>query len=198
MKKAKKIGITEIVLVGVFAALVYAAHWIRLPIETPVDRTAIHLGNILCLLSGFVLGPLWGGMAAGLGPMLFDMTYPGYFASWPFTLVFKFIMGFLCGLIGSRTRVSAGFDLASKITAAAAGQLAYVFLYLGKGIVWDGMLVAGLVPKAAFVRTMTANALPSVINALIAVAISAPLALALQKALKNVPLYRNFAGRRNL
>ena len=191
MMDRNKRSIANIVLIGVFTALVFASSWIRINIPTPIDNTGIHLGNVLCLLSGFILGPLRGGMAAGLGSMLFDFTNPLYFPSWPFTLVFKFLMGFLCGLVGSRVRTPAPRDTAFKVAAAVTGQFAYIVLYLSwtyiKAVYWL------LVDKDAAWVTIAVKAPVSLLNGVFAVALSVPLALALQKALKGVPLYRRFA-----
>lgn len=194
MEKSKRtIGIAHIVLVGVFAALVFSASMLQINIPTPIDNTRIHLGNVLCLLSGFILGPLYGGAAAGLGSMLFDFTNPLYFPSWPFTLVFKFAMGALCGLIGARVRTPNRNDLAFKITAAVTGQLTYIVLYLSRtyieAVYWN------LVDKDVAWATIAVKAPVSLINGVFAVVISVPLAIALQKALKNVPLYQRFTGR---
>ena len=53
-----------------------------IPISTGIDNTRIHLGNVLCLLSG-LLWRLAGRMAAGLGSAIFDLTNPLYIASHP-------------------------------------------------------------------------------------------------------------------
>jgi len=37
------------------------------------DISRIHLGNAFCLLAGFVMGPIGGGLASGIGAMLYDL-----------------------------------------------------------------------------------------------------------------------------
>ena len=70
-----KKAIYRITLTAVFAALVFVSSMLSVPIPVAIgDVTRIHLGNIFCLLSGFVLGPLAGGLAAGLGSALYDLT----------------------------------------------------------------------------------------------------------------------------
>ena len=97
MKQESK-WVYRVTLTAVFAALVFVSSMISVPIPVAIgDVTRIHLGNIFCLLSGFVLGPVGGGLAAGLGSALYDMTNPAYIASAPFTFAFKFMLAAVCG-----------------------------------------------------------------------------------------------------
>ena len=67
MKQESK-WIYRVTLTAVFAALVFVSSMISVPIPVAIgDVTRIHLGNIFCLLSGFVLGPVGGGLAAVCG-----------------------------------------------------------------------------------------------------------------------------------
>ena len=81
----------------IFASMMAA--FLQLSIPTAIGTTRIHLGNVMCLLSGMLLGPVYGGVAAGVGSMLFDLTSPVYISSAPFTFIFKFAMAWLCGKI---------------------------------------------------------------------------------------------------
>ena len=57
--------IYQVAGIGVFAALVFVSSMISIPIPVAIGSvTRIHLGNIFCLLSGFILGPVGGGLAA--------------------------------------------------------------------------------------------------------------------------------------
>ena len=89
----------DIVYIGVMAALVFVASRLRFTVPLPVGNTGLHLGNVFCLLSGFLLGPASGGLAAGIGSLIFDLTDPLFISSAPFTFVFKFLMAFVCGII---------------------------------------------------------------------------------------------------
>ncbi len=177
----QKITTKQMVLTGVMAAVVFATNYIRIMIPTPIDNTAIHVANVACLLSAFLLGPLYGGLSAGIGSAIYDLTNPLYLASAPFTLVFKFIMAFVCGKIaysGQRQAKSVKWN----IIGAISGALSYVVLYLSKNfaenvffkkVQWQTAAI-DLVPKA----------LTSTANAVIAVVIAVPLALAIFKAMK--------------
>ena len=58
-----------ICLTGLMAALACVSNYIS--IATPASR--IHIGNAVCVLSGLLLGPLYGFFAAAIGNGLFDI-----------------------------------------------------------------------------------------------------------------------------
>ena len=59
-----------ICLTGLMAALACVSNYIS--IATPASR--IHIGNAVCVLSGLLLGPLYGFFAAAIGNGLFDTS----------------------------------------------------------------------------------------------------------------------------
>ena len=70
----RKSSIYKIVTVGLLGALVFVSNYLSFPIPVPVgDISRIHLGNVFCLLSGFVMGPVYGGLASGIGAALYDL-----------------------------------------------------------------------------------------------------------------------------
>ena len=126
-------------------------------------------------------------MAAGIGSMIFDFTDPIYIASSPFTLVFKFTMGFLCGWI-AYARQREGRRVGYNFLGAVVGQGAYMVLYLSKSFLED-IFFKQVETQTALVDVGT-KALTSGANAVIAVLISVPLALALRKALSYTTIYQ--------
>ncbi len=93
MKDAKT---RRLVLAALMAALTFAAATvIRIP--TPTGGY-VHPGDGLVLLCGWLLGPWWGGAAAGLGSMLVDLL-GGYAVFVPGTLVIKFLMAMAAALL---------------------------------------------------------------------------------------------------
>ena len=72
----KKHGANAYVLtfVGVMAAIIYVVTLFRFPLL----GSKVHFANAVCLLSGMLLGPWWGGAAAGLGSALYDAFGGGY------------------------------------------------------------------------------------------------------------------------
>lgn len=181
MGKQNGTTIYKLALWAVFAALVFAASQISIPIPVAIGSVSrIHLGNIFCLLSGFILGPVGGGLAAGVGSALYDMTNPAYIASAPFTFAFKFLLAAVCGWIayagGNR-----GENHRLNVLAAVSGSVSYMILYLGKGFV-EGLLLGselGAVLTALLTKLATSG-----VNAVIAVVVSVPLCAAIRAALK--------------
>ena len=48
-------------MVGVMAAAVYVASaFLQIPNPTVIDNMRLHMGNVICLLSGLLLGPVQG------------------------------------------------------------------------------------------------------------------------------------------
>lgn len=173
--------IFKIVLVALFAALVFVSSMMSVPIPVAIgDVTRIHLGNIFCLLSGFVLGPVGGGLAAGIGSALYDMTNPVYITSAPFTFAFKFLLAAVCGWVAYAQGSRAGHH-GQNILAAISGSASYMVLYLAKSLIEGLLLGNALVPVLLSVGT---KAVTSGVNAVIAVVVSVPLYAAIRLALK--------------
>jgi uncharacterized membrane protein len=179
MKPLKnRFSTADIVLAGMFAAVVFGGQFLRYNIMTPIGPTAISLGNIFILLAGLVLGPLRGGLASGLGAALYNFTNPMLLAYWPFTLVFRFTHAFVCGTAAKRRD-----GMLWMYAAAAAGQAVYIFLFLAQRFFWDGLILLRLSPAEAWIL-LAAPAITAAINGTVAVAAAPPLAFALKKALK--------------
>ena len=179
MARENQKTIYAIVAVALFAALVFVGSVIQVPVPAAFGMTRIHLGNIFCLLSGFMLGPVSGGLAAGIGSGLYDIIIYGDMLSAPFTLVFKGLLAGVCGLIAYAGRAAAkkfSRNLIACITAAVVSSL----FYMCKGIV--ELMIGG----SAFVPAFIANIpklLTSPPNTIIAVVVAMALYPALRKAL---------------
>lgn len=180
----KKLTIRQIAFVGILAALVYATSaYLQIPIPTAIGSTRLHMGNVMCLLSGLLLGPLQGGLAAGIGSVFFDLTNPLYIASAPFTFIFKFLMAWVCGMIAHKLGKE---TVAKYIFGAVLGAICYVVLYLGKSFVED-YFVLGL-PLEAVMLTVGQKGLVSSANGIIAALVSVPLYLTLRPILNRARL----------
>lgn len=177
----KKLTTKKLVYVALFTALVYIfSRFFQIPIATPFGQTRFHLGNVFCLLAGLLMGPGFGGLAAGLGSALFDLFDPVYFTSAPITFITKFALAFVAGLIYKK-RASL-IDKKKLVVASICGQLTYVFLYLLKSFITNKFIMgftneavmAELLPKAGV----------SLVNALISVIIASIIAIPLLKSVK--------------
>lgn len=185
-----------IVTVALMAALVLVFSYIQIIIPTPLGKTRLHLGNVMCLLAALLFGKTKGGLAAGLGSMFFDLFDPVYLPECWITFIMKFTMAFVCGAVAHSGSKPLGANdgsgekksraSARQIIGAVCGALSYVVLYVGKTFVVE-RLVKGYELETVLV-TMTTKGTVSLVNALIAVAASLLLAAALRPALKKAGL----------
>ena len=186
-EKSNRISIYRIALISVFAALVFAANWLYIPIPVAVgSMSRISLGNVFSLLSGLILGPISGGLASGIGAALFDVTNPAYIASAPFTFVFKFLLAAVCGWI-AHAKAAKGENHKRNLVAAVCGSVTYIILYLSKAFI-QSMLVGNALNVTLL--AVGEKLLTSSVNAVVAVIISVPLSAAIRLALKKSGLMK--------
>lgn len=179
----------NLALAGLMAALVFVATmFFKVEIVVAGEKTMIGFANVFCILSGLLLGPLYGGLAAGIGSALFDLL-GGWASSAPVTLVTKFAMAFLCGLIAWGGDKS-GKKPSRVIVGAVSGSLFYCVLYLGYSWLREVLLgSAAYAVQAVMLMKLGAT----LTNAVLADVIAVPLYFAVRRALS-----RNFPdGRRS-
>lgn len=179
----KKLTTKQIALTALMAALTVVGSWMRITI--PVDiggNTSFHLGNILCALSGILLGPWLGGLAAGMGSAIFDIVfYPMYISECWITFLTKACYGLAAGLVIRCGGAAWGYVRA--VLASLAGAVTYAVLYLAKTYFYGGLLLGGLTHEAAMASVVLK--LPATIfNGAVAVIFAPILAMALCKALR--------------
>lgn len=171
----------KMVTAALLAALTVVGSAIR--ITLPLDiagTTSFHLGNIMCALSGILLGPWLGGAAAGIGSALYDMFNPLYISEAWITFLMKFAYGLGAGLVIRVGREQWGYGRA--VAASAAGAVAYAILYLAKSYFYSGLLIHGLEPAAALI-SVGAKLPATVFNAVVAIVCAPILAVAIRKGL---------------
>lgn len=171
----------KIVLVALLAALTCVGSALRITIPLDIGgTTSFHLGNVLCALSGILMGPWLGGLAAGLGSMIYDMFNPLYLSECWMTFLMKGAYGLATGLViqaGSRK-----WGYGKAVVATTCGAVTYAALYLAKSYFYSGLLVKGLDPAAAWL-TVIGKLPATAFNAVVAVVLSPVLAVAIHKAL---------------
>ena len=182
----KRFNIRDIVAVGLMAALAFSATYINIPIPTPIGKTMIHMGNVVCLLSALLFGSLKGGLSAGIGSMVFDLFDPIYITQFWVTFINKFLMAFVTGIIYHGNKKDTEPRVSRAAVAAVSGALTYVILYIGKEIVGNYIILGlewGTVWAGLLIKMPT-----SLINAVIAAAGSVLLNTAARPALKSAGL----------
>ncbi|MCD7756008.1 MAG: ECF transporter S component [Firmicutes bacterium] len=183
MKHTSSLTTKKIVLTGLMAALTVIGSALRIKIPLEIAGTAsFHLGNIMCALSGILLGPWLGGLASGLGSALYDIILdPSYIYECWITFLTKGLYGLVTGLVLLAWKKDWGYWKA--LVATLAGAVSYAVVYMAKTYFYSGLLVYDLTPDAALLNVVAK--LPStVFNAAVAVIFAPVLAIAIRKALK--------------
>ncbi len=178
----QKLTTKKIVLVALMAALTVVGSSLRIKVPAGiVGASAFHLGNILCALSGILLGPWLGGLAAGLGSAIYDIVLdPAYITECWLTFLMKGSYGLIVGLVFHSGKKQWSYLKATL--ASTAGAVTYALLYLFKTYL-TAILVKGLATSAALLAA--AEKLPATIfNAAVAIVFAPILATAIKTALK--------------
>lgn len=97
-----KLRLYKLILTSLFTALAFAGCFIN--IQLPVGK--VHLGNFICIMSSFFVGPLLGGISGSIGMALSDIVGGYGVASIVRTIILKFIMGLISGLVFNKLRMS--------------------------------------------------------------------------------------------
>lgn len=150
--------VKKLVLSAMLSALVFTATYVvRIPSPT---NGYVNLGDCFVLLSGWLLGPLYGAAAAGIGSALTDLL-GGYAHYVPGTLVIKALDAFVAAGIYRAMKKSFQGMLISGIVGElimTAGYFGFSSLILGKGLAAalsiPGNLVQGAVGIAAGILMM--------------------------------------------
>ena len=126
----------KIVFAALLAALACVATMI-IKIPTPLGG-CIHVGDAVVVLAGFLLGPVWGALAAGLGSGLADVI-SGYVLYAPGTFVIKAVVALLAGwIIGTKLIKN---EFAKALVAGiiggvvmVGGYMLYEAVFMGFGV----------------------------------------------------------------
>lgn len=172
---------------AMFAVLNYVAFTygkISIPI-TGGTSTAIHVANAIVVLSSWILGPVYGGLAGAIGLSIADFLDPRYITSAPKTFILKFLIGFIAGTVAQKLKLREQTEKKDIILICIASAVAG----LGFNVIFDPIfgyfyrnLVLGISSEiASVIATWVAGA--TAFNAFICVIISVLLYLSLYKTL---------------
>ena len=181
----QKYSLGKIVYIGVLAALVCVVTFFRFPLL----GSKVHFANAMCLLSGLLMGPIPGGLAAGIGSVLYDALFGGYgLLDCAVTFVSKFLMAWVCAKIAFSADKEAKHH-GWNIAASVIGALTYVALYMLKTFVFQ-KFVYGFPAETVF-ATMLAKLPASLINAVAAMIAAPILYTALRAALESAGILKH-------
>ena len=176
----QKITTRRIAMAGLLAALTAVGSALRITVPADlVGTSAFHLGNIFCALSGILLGPGLGGLAAGLGSAIYDMTNPLYIGEAWLTFLMKGAYALAAGLVFRHLHLK---EYLRDLLATTAGAVTYAVLYLCKSFL-NTMIVSGTTASAALVAV--GLKLPATtFNMAVAMVVAPVLAKAIRRALE--------------
>ena len=117
-------GNQKLIYAALFAALCCV---ITMYPKFPTLFGYIHAGDALVLLAAYVLGPLWGSLAAALGSSLADLM-AGYVQYFPGTFVIKAVMALLAGAL--LRRFGARRPVVTSVLVGLAAAVSYTHLTL--------------------------------------------------------------------
>ena len=126
----------KLVYAAIFTALCCVA---TLSIQIPIPGTAefIHPGDAFVILAGVFLGPLWGGLAAGVGSALANLI-GGHFIWMPATLVIKGLIGFLAGLVYHKLNKK---NMTIRFVGVGIGGIIDIILVVGGYFIYGSFIM---------------------------------------------------------
>ena len=166
--KNKKFTVKDMTTIALMAALVFVATNIKIDIPTPLGKTMVHMGNIICVLAGLLFGAVPGGLAAGIGSAIFDLTDPIFAPEFWITFTMKFCMGYIAGKIahyGSMTQKK-------MILGTITGIFGYRLTYVAKEVIlhyfilkspWETVLGVLLSTNIISILSMTWNIIATIL-----------------------------------
>lgn len=159
----QRINLKKMVLTALFTALTCVATTL-IKIEMPATQGYLNIGDCFVLLGAWVLGPIYGAFAGGVGSALAD-ALGGYMHYVPGTLIIKVLMAVIAALL-LRVLSKKNTYLGQLIGGIAAelwmvlGYFIYACLILGKGtaaaLSIPGNLLQGAVGLVAAIALVVA------------------------------------------
>lgn len=182
MEQKKYFSVRNIALVGILAAIIFVlTKFISIPIPSPLGKTALSVGNAMCILSALLFGPLTGGLAAGIGNALVDLSDPAWAPEFWITFINKFLMAFVAGLVMHKIKL--GQENFRVWFAGLLGSLTYCLLYVTKNIL-SGVFIKSFTWDVAIIETLTVKLPVTLTNAIIAMVCAALLYIVLKQPLR--------------
>ena len=174
---------------AMMVAIVFVGNYLRVTIPVSLGGvTSFTLVNILCALSGILLGPVYGFLAAGMGSAIFDLMSPIYVSEAPITFCTKGMYGLMAGLVLYIFFRTSRDKYLPQVIATTCAALSYMFVYLVKVFFYNGMFVQGFT-QAGQCWALVIGKLPATLfNGGIAIVFAPIIGVALMKALRRAHL----------
>lgn len=177
---------------AMMTAVVFVGNFLRITMPVPLGGvTSFTLANILCALSGILLGPWYGFLAAGLGSFFYDLTGTYAFEA-PITLFTKGMYGLIAGLVLYYLFKNAKEKYAPQLIATTCAAVGYMVVYLAKNYFYNAPIQELTEPVQRW--ALVVSKIPATItNGAIAIVFAPILGVALMKALRSAHLEKLLA-----
>ncbi|MCK9478987.1 MAG: ECF transporter S component [Firmicutes bacterium] len=84
----------RVTYIGLFSALTYIfTAFVKVPLA---NQGYVHAGNVVIVVSTFLLGPLYGGIIGAIGSFFADLFVAPVWI--PYTIIIKFLMAYFIGI----------------------------------------------------------------------------------------------------
>ena len=180
MKKA--ISTKTVVIMALFTALCYVGTLLNIPFSIGGAKTMIHFGNIFCVLAALTIGGVKGGICGSIGMGLYDLFSPGYQLYVPQTVILKFGIGLICGVVYHKTKDKIKNQYLRILLSAAAGMLFNVIFDPIASFLTSNFIMG--ITKDVSTIIASWSAATTLVNAVIAVIVASVLFAALKPALE--------------
>ena len=137
MKKSLSLS-KQLAFSALFAALCLIG---TLLVTIPLPMGYFNVGDVFVLLAGWCLGPVYGGIAAGVGSALADII-SGYALYAPFTLIIKGLDAVIAYAAWAFFRKWLRLDALSRLVSALLGESLMVLGYFLTEVLFYGFYAA--------------------------------------------------------
>ena len=187
-------AVLKLTVTAVMTAIVFVSNFLRITMPVPLGGlTSFTLANILCALSGILLGPWYGFVASGLGSAFYDMTNPAYVIEAPITLYTKGMYALITGVVLYYVLKNAKEKYGAQLAATTCAAVGYAAHYLIKTYFFNGMYVNKFTEPAQCWALVVSKIPATVTNGVIAIVFAPILGVALMKAIKTAHLEKVLA-----
>ncbi|MHA2379051.1 MAG: ECF transporter S component [Candidatus Thorarchaeota archaeon] len=169
-----------VALLAIMTALTTVATAV-LVVPFPSTQGYFNLGDSLVMISGFLLGPVGGFFAGGVGSAMADVVlgFPGFA---PITFIAKGFEGLAVGFLSFRTarkKNLSGWDILGLLLGSAAMLLGYL---LGE------MFILGYTFEVAALELITINSIQVIMGSIVTILVGPLLRVYLRDVLYEPPL----------
>ena len=185
--------ILKICVVGLLASLAYISFtFLQIKVPTPGGFTSFHLGNTFALVGALIVGGVPGGIAASIGMGIGDILDPVYITVAPKTIILKFCIGVITGLVAHKIfKINENQNPTKAVIISCIAGMMFnviaepIFSYFYTSIVLGA-------PEKAAAKLASWNAITTSVNAIMSVICGSIIYLSIRPSLIKSGLIKKF------